>query len=197
MNIYRKFFKQNLFFLAIIVVIGVSVGLAITKLMPVSYDVSLALNIERKTNDTGQFYTYDGYYAIQATELFGKSVASWFVTPDFVEDVLRNADKSDINKLSVKDFRRVFTPEQVSASVVEVRFGVKEVELGATLTDSISSSISSYMDTRGIKDYNIFVGTPVIRKVDYNPLLFALGSGLLALALGISVAAIKQHYWKK
>lgn len=197
MNIYRKFFKQNLFFLAIVVVVGVSFGLAITKLMPVSYDVSLVLNIERKTNDTGQFYTYDGYYAIQATELFGKSVASWFVTPDFVEDVLRNADKSDINKLSVKDFRRVFTPEQVSASVVEVRFGVKEVELGNTLTDSISSSISSYMDSRGIKDYNIFVGTPVIRKVDYNPILFALGGGLLALALGVSVAAIKQHYWKK
>lgn len=197
MNIYRKFFKQNLFFLAIVVVVGVSVGLAITKLMPVSYDVSLALNIERKTNDTGQFYTYDGYYAIQATELFGKSVASWFVTPDFVEDVLRNADKSDINKLSVKDFRRVFTPEQVSASVVEVRFGVDKVELGNTLTESISSSIISYMENRGIKDYNVFVGTPVVRKVDYNPVLFALGGGFLALAFGISVAAIKQRYWKK
>lgn len=197
MNIYRKFFKQNLFFLSIVIVVGVSIGLAITKLIPVSYDVSLALNIERKTSDTGQFYTYDGYYAIQATELFGKSVASWFVTPDFVEDVLRNADKSDISKLSVKDFRRVFTPEQVSASVVEVRFGVDESELGNKLTDSISSSIISYMDTRGITDYNVFVGTPVIRQVDYNPILFALGGGFLALALGISLAAIKQHYWKK
>ena len=197
MNIYKKLFHKNYLFLSLLVVIGVSIGLSITKLAPTSYDVSLALNIERKTNDTGQFYTYDGYYAIQATELFGKSVASWFVTPDFVEDVLRNADKSDINKLSVKDFRRVFTPEQVSASVVEVRFGVDKVELGNTLTESISSSIISYMENRGIKDYNVFVGTPVVRKVDYNPVLFALGGGFLALAFGISVAAIKQRYWKK
>jgi hypothetical protein len=197
MNIYRTFFKKNALFLGIITVIGISVGLVVTRLLPVSYDVSLALNIERKTNDTGEFYTYDGFYAIQATELFSKSVASWFVTPDFVEDVLRNADKSDTDKLSVKDFRRIFTPEQVSANVVEVRFGVDEAEVGTTLTDSISSSIVSYMQTRDIKDYNIFVGTPVIRQVDYNPILFALGGAFLALAIGISVAAIRQHYWEK
>lgn len=197
MNIYKKLFHKNYLFLSLLVVIGVSVGLAITKLAPTSYDVSLALNIERKTNDTGQFYTYDGYYAIQATELFGKSVASWFVTPDFVEDILKNADKSDIAELSVKDFRRVFTPEQVSANIVEVRFGVKESELGNTLTESISTSIDSYMQTRGIKDYNIFVGTPVIRQVDYNPILFALGGGFLALALGISILIIKKYYWKR
>jgi len=197
MNIYKKLFHKNYLFLSLLVIIGISLGLAITKLVPTSYDVSLALNIERKTNNTGQFYTYDGYYAIQATELFGKSVASWFVTPDFVEDILKNADKSDIAELSVKDFRRVFTPEQVSANIVEVRFGVKEAELGNTLTDSISSSIGSYMETRSIKDYNIFVGTPVIRKVDYNPILFALGGGFLALALGIIIAAIRQHYWTK
>lgn len=197
MNIYKKLFQKNYLFLSLLVVIGVSLGLAITKLAPTSYDVSLALNIERKTNDTGQFYTYDGYYAIQATELFGKSVASWFVTPDFVEDILKNADKSDISELSVKDFRRVFTPEQVSANIVEVRFGVKESELGNTLTESISTSIDSYMQTRGIKDYNIFVGTPVIRQVDYNPILFALGGGFLALALGISILIIKKYYWKR
>jgi hypothetical protein len=197
MNIYKKLFRKNYLFLSLLVVIGVSVGLAITKLAPISYDVSLALNIERKTNDTGQFYTYDGYYAIQATELFGKSVASWFVTPDFVEDILKNADKSDISNLSVKDFRRVFTPEQVSANIVEVRFGVKESELGNTLTESISTSIDSYMQTRGIKDYNIFVGTPVIRQVDYNPILFSLGGGFLALALGISILIIKKYYWKR
>lgn len=197
MNIYKKLFHKNYLFLSLLVVIGVSVGLAITKLAPTSYDVSLALNIERKSNDTGQFYTYDGYYAIQATELFGKSVASWFVTPDFVEDILKNADKSDIAELSVKDFRRVFTPEQISANIVEVRFGVKESKLGSTLTESISTSIDSYMQTRGIKDYNIFVGTPVIRQVDYNPILFALGGGFLALALGISILIIKKYYWKR
>lgn len=197
MNIYRNFFKKNMLFLGIIVIVGISVGLVITKLIPVSYDVSLALNVERKTNDTGEFYTYDGYYAIQSTELFSKIVSSWFVTPDFVEDVLRNVDKSDIDKLSVKDFRTIFTPEQVSASVVEVRFGVDEFELGGVLTESISSSIASYMQTRDIKDYNIFVGTPVIRQVDYNPILFALGGGFLALALGIIISAIRQHYWEK
>jgi len=197
MNIYKKLFHKNYLFLSLLVIIGISIGFAITKLATTSYDVSLALNIERKTNNTREFYTYDGYYAIQATELFGKSVASWFVTPDFVEDILKNADKSDISELSVKDFRRVFTPEQVSANIVEVRFGVKESELGNTLTESISTSIDSYMQTRGIKDYNIFVGTPVIRQVDYNPILFALGGGFLALALGISILFIKKYYWKR
>ena len=77
MNIYKTFFKKNALFLSIIVVVGLASGLAMTRLLPLSYDVSLALSIERKTNNTGEFYTYDGYYAIQATELFGKSVARW------------------------------------------------------------------------------------------------------------------------
>jgi hypothetical protein len=197
MDIYKTFFKKNALFLSIITIVGISAGLAITRILPASYDVSLAINIERKVENTGQFYTYDGYYAIQATELFGKSVASWFVTPDFVEDVLRNADKSNLDKLSVKDFRRMFTPEQVSANLVEVRFGVDSVDLGNTLTDSISSSIVSYMQSSDIKDYNIFVGTPVIRQLNYNPILFSLGGAFLAIAIGISIAAIRQHYWKK
>jgi hypothetical protein len=81
--------------------------------------------------------------------------------------------------------------------LVEVRFGVDSVDLGNTLTDSISSSIVSYMQSSDIKDYNIFVGTPVIRQLNYNPILFSLGGAFLAIAIGISIAAIRQHYWKK
>jgi hypothetical protein len=197
MSIYRNFFKKYAFFLAIITIVGASIGLAITKLLPTSYDVSLSLDIERKSIPTDKFYTYDGYYAIQATELFAKSVTSWFVTPSFVEDVLQNADKSDLDQLSVKDFRRVFTPEQISANIVEVRFGVKDSALGGTLTEAINSSIGSYIETRDIQDYAIRVGEPVIRQKEYNPIFFSLGGLVLAFALGISIAAIKEYYWKK
>ena len=197
MNIYRKFFKKYALFLAIIAIIGGSTGIAITKLLPISYDVSLAVDIERKAVPTDKFYTYDGYYAIQATELFAKSVESWFVTPSFVEDVLKNADKADLDQLSVKDFRRVFTPEQISANLVEVRFGVKDSALGVTLTEAINSSIKSYIESRDIQDYSIRVGDPVIRQKEYNPIFFSLGGLVLAFALGISIAAIKEYYWKK
>lgn len=197
MNIYRKFFKKYAFFLVIIVVIGGSLGIAVTRLLPESYDVSLSLNIERKPSPNTDFYTYDGYYAIQATELFGKSVTSWFITPDFVEDVLTNANKSDIADLSVKDFRTIFTPEQISANGVEVRFQVKEAELGETLTDAISTSITEYLESRSIQDYNIQVGNPVIRQTQYNPVFFSLGGIILAFAIGVAIAGIKEYYWKK
>ncbi len=197
MSIYRNFFKKYALFLAIITIVGASIGLAITKLLPISYDVSLSLDIERKAVPTDKFYTYDGYYAIQATELFAKSVESWFVTPSFVEDVLKNADKSDLDQLSVKDFRRVFTPEQISANLVEIRFGVKDSALGGSLTEAINSSIGSYIETRDIQDYTIRVGDPVIRQKEYNPIFFALGGLVLAFALGVSIAAIKEYYWKK
>jgi hypothetical protein len=197
MSIYRNFFKKYALFLAIITIVGASIGLAITKLLPPSYDVSLSLDIERKAVPTDKFYTYDGYYAIQATELFAKSVESWFVTPSFVEDVLKNADKSDLDQLSVKDFRRVFTPEQISANLVEIRFGVKDSALGGSLTEAINSSIGSYIETRDIQDYTIRVGDPVIRQKEYNPIFFALGGLVLAFALGVSIAAIKEYYWKK
>jgi hypothetical protein len=197
MSIYRDFFKKYALFLVLLTIVGASSGLAITKLLPKSYDVSLAVDIERKAAPTDKFYTYDGYYAIQATELFAKSVTSWFITPSFVEDVLKNADKADLDQLSVKDFRRVFTPEQISANLVEVRFGVKDSALGLTLTEAINSSIKSYIESRDIQDYTIRVGDPVIRQKEYNPIFFSLGGLVLAFALGISIAAIKEYYWKK
>lgn len=197
MNIYRKFFKKYAFFLIISIVIGGSLGITVTRLLPESYDVSLAIDIERKPSPNTDFYTYDGYYAIQATELFGKSVASWFVTPDFVEDILQNANKSDIEDLSVKDFRTIFSPEQISANIVEVGFQVKEAEIGATLTEAISTSITEYIERRSIQDYSIQVGNPVIRQTQYNPLFFSLGGIILAFAIGVAIAGIKEYYWKK
>lgn len=197
MNIYQKFFKKYAFFLAIITIVGASLGIAVTRILPESYDVSLAIDIERKSIPNTNYYTYDGYYAIQATELFGKSVTSWFVTPDFVEDVLKNANKNDIGDLSVKDFRKIFTPEQISANVVEVRFQVKEAELGTTLTDAISNSITGYVESRSIQDYTIQVGDPVIRQTQYNPVFFSLGGLILAFAIGVSIAAIREYYGKK
>lgn len=197
MNIYRKFFRKYALFLGIIVIVGGSLGIAVTRILPESYDVSLAIDIERKPSSNVNYYTYDGYYAIQATELFGKSVASWFITPDFVEDVLQNANKSDIADLSVKDFRTIFSPEQISANVVEVGFQVKEAELGTTLTDAISNSIEVYAENRSIQDYIIQVGDPVIRQTQYNPVFFSVGGLILAFAIGVSIAAIREYYWKK
>ena len=196
MDIYKKFFQKYTFLIILFALIGGVIGLITTRLIPQTYDVSLALNVERVQNNTTDFYTYDGYYAIQSTELFSKNVASWFITPDFVEDVLKNSEKSNIDDISVKDFRRFFTPEQISSNIVEVRFGVEDIEDGNTLTEAINLSIEAYIQTREIQNYTIRVGDPVIRPKVYNPLFFSLGGLILGLTLAVVGATLKEYFWK-
>ncbi len=54
---------------------------------PVSYSTSIAFTVNRINKQDVKEYQYDGYYALQASDLFSETVVSWFLTPSVIVEM--------------------------------------------------------------------------------------------------------------
>ena len=77
MNVFIKY----RWLIVIIAITGLASALVFSILRPAYYDTSLAFSINRINLQTTENYQYDGYYAIQASDLFSQTVMSWMMTP--------------------------------------------------------------------------------------------------------------------
>ena len=54
---------------------------------PVSYTTSISFTVNRINKQDVKEYQYDGYYALQASDLFTETVVSWFLTPSVIVEM--------------------------------------------------------------------------------------------------------------
>ena len=59
---------------------------------PVSYTTSIAFTVNRINKQDVKEYQYDGYYALQASDLLSETVVSWFLTPSVIVEMYDAAD---------------------------------------------------------------------------------------------------------
>ena len=193
MDIYKVFIKTYGIYIVVISIVAGTFGFVSTRFMPTSYDVALSLAINREDDQSDQYYSYDGFYAIQAEDQFSKSVTTWFDSPDFVRGILDIAGEKNVDTLSVKDFRKAFTSEQISATGVEVSFGVKEESQGVSLTQAINQAVNERLDGQERNEYQIFIGEPVIRATEYNPVFWGVGGFLFGLVVSVAGFSIREY----
>lgn len=94
---------------------------------PVSYSTSIAFTVNRINKQDVKEYQYDGYYALQASDLFTETVVSWFLTPSVIVEMYDAADVP----ANVRDL-----------SSLTARFKIKKYSsqnLGVTFTSSSQS----------------------------------------------------------
>ena len=65
--------------------------LASAFLQDVVYDTSISFAVNRTSRQETTDFQFDGYYAIQAADLFSKTIVSWFSTPSILLEMYRNA----------------------------------------------------------------------------------------------------------
>jgi len=166
--------------------IGIAVGVGLMYIQPQTFDVSLELDLERVKNPSDEYYQYDGFYALRATNKFAKVVKGWFQTPSFVISILEESGTSTEN-FEVAELRSVFTSEKISSNTVEVRWSAPSPEEARTTTEAIDATIQSKLNVseKEREEFNINTSTPVIKRHEYNPLFFGGAGAALGLFLGM------------
>lgn len=102
-----------------------AVSFAVTR--SVSYSTSIAFTVNRINKQDVKEYQYDGYYALQASDLFTETVVSWFLTPSVIVEMYDAAAVP----ANVRDL-----------SSLTARFKIKKYSsqnLGVTFTSSTES----------------------------------------------------------
>ena len=131
------------FFIIIIVIIALICSYLFAVLKPVEYDSSISFSINRINKQETEEYQYDGYYAIQASDLFSQTVMSWFMTPSVLLEIYDDAGV-DPQITSIERFTSRFKTKKYSPQNIVVRFKERD----RTTAEKISNSIIKIVEEK-------------------------------------------------
>lgn len=195
---YIKSIRKNSL---LIIALGIITALAtfvFTFNQPSYYNVSLSLLVSSAQNQETNDYRFDGYYTIQATDLFSNTVEAWFKSPEIVSAIYDKA-KANLDKSNIKSIAKIFKAEKLAPHYVEVRYKItseKEAkQLGDAAVGVLSEKTQLLNDSsQGQNDFIITASQPVV-VLTKPPVLVNTTVGLLAgIFIGFFIGLIKDYF---
>lgn len=192
----RVYWQQRWLILGLTVVATVT-AVIVSLGQPTRSGVSESFAINRVNKESTPDYQYDGYYALQAADLFAQTVVSWFSTPSVLKDMYDQA-KLDPGIESLNSLAARFKVKKYSAQNIVVRFSESTPARAATLAAAIktvmedrAASLNQSSDGKAI--FSIVGSQPVIAPVKSPTLLIAVATAMLSFGFGLLWAAAR-HY---
>jgi hypothetical protein len=126
------------------IIVGVLSALGFSYMKPITYDTSISFSINRINRQDTAEYQYDGYYAIQASDLFSQTVMSWFMTPSVLLEMYDQAG-IDPQIKSLTDLTSRFKTKKYSPQNIVVKFSERDQETAT----KISAAIVTVVEKKG------------------------------------------------
>jgi len=169
--------------------------------LPKQYDASLDVVTSVPERVPSKEYEFDGYYAMQAVDLFSDTIAGWFKSPGFVAQVF---DKAQVQRPSkqLRGLGQVFSVKKVSGQLVNVSFRTnneKDAEkLAKSATQVLNNSVENF-NKNGDKKvaFSVLISEPLIAQTNTDPITSALVTGLIVLVCGFNVVVIVDAFKAK
>lgn len=181
--------------------IGVATAIAtfiFTAKQPSYYNSSLSLLVSSSQIQETQDYRFDGYYTIQATDLFSNNIEAWLKSPEVVSGIF-NASKINVGVSNIKELAKIFKAEKLAPHYVEVRYKTSSEQdagrIASAITEALSEKTKSLGETsKNQTAFSVSGGKPVT-VLAKPPVLVntavAFATGLFA---GFLLVIIKE-YW--
>jgi capsular polysaccharide biosynthesis protein len=172
--------------------VGLLAALGFSFLKPVTYDTSISFSINRINRQETAEYQYDGYYAIQASDLFSQTVMSWFMTPSVLLEIYDQA-QIDPQIQSLTDLTSRFKTKKYSPQNIVVKYSERDQETATKIAAAIvtviekkSTDANQTSDQKAL--FDVQGAKPVI--VQNKPILWLnTAIGIIAgLLVGFSLA---------
>ena len=195
---FVKIIRQRFISIISIAIIVAIASVLIIKALPQKFDASVSLNIARVNREETPDYQYDGFYAIQASNLFADTVISWLETPATVREIYQQSGV-DTNAMSLSAFSSRFSAKKMSSQNVVVRFSSKNEQemkkMSASLVSIISKKAQDSLQTaKNQPVFELKAADPLIVRREYDAALVALAGFLTGLVLGVLWALGKNYF---
>lgn len=184
--------------IGLIVLIATGTAVAVAGTRPERTGVSVSFAINRTNREMTTQYQYDGYYALQASDLFAQTVVSWFSTPSVLLEVYE-AVNLDPAIQSINSLPSRFSVRKYSAQNIVVKF----TETNTTRASQVADGLKKVMESKASKLnqtsdgkslFEIVGGSPVVAPAKPNLGLIAAVTAFLSLALGLFIAAARHYF---
>jgi capsular polysaccharide biosynthesis protein len=194
---YLRIFKKEKNTISTAVLALLVLVLVFTGLKGVSYENDMLLLISRSGTQNTPDYKYDGYYAVQASDVFADNVSQWLASASVASEIYSRA-KAESEMRSLKDFSKAFKADKLSSQYVRVRYGTKDKETATNLAHAMTDVLQEKADMLAASSteqisFKVIYSDPLSVESKNDPLL----NGVLAIAgglfLGIFLALGKNY----
>ncbi len=183
-----------------VTIAGMLIALIFAMTTPVQYDTSIAFFINRTNVVETTEYQYDGYYAIQASDLFSQTVMSWFLTPSVLLEIYDRAG-IDPQISSIEEITSRFKTRKYSPQNIVVRYQERDRDtaekIAMAITDVVEEKAAAANQTADSKAlFEVKGGAPVIVEkkpnIAINTVIGLLAGFVLSIVVAYSIAYIRQ-----
>lgn len=109
---------------------------------PETYTTSIAFTVNRINKQPTPDYQFDGYYALQASDLFSETVVSWFLTPSVIVDIYDRAGV-DPRVTSLGSLTSRFKIKKYSSQNLVVKFTEGSQDTAVKIGDAVITTVES------------------------------------------------------
>ncbi|MBI3115460.1 MAG: hypothetical protein HYZ09_03145 [Candidatus Kerfeldbacteria bacterium] len=174
MSLTSSLIRRPTPFIIVVTLLAGVAALVVAWSRPVRYETSISFAVNRINQGPTDQYEYDGYYAIQAADLFSQTVVSWFSTPSVLREVYDNAGLS-VDVSSLNSLVRRFSTKKEAAQNIIVTFAESTEERAAILAEAVTTT----MQERAAALNQTADETALFEIVGTNPLIVATRPNLL------------------
>ncbi len=183
MSQFSPLLKRPAPFLVIVTLMAGLAALLFAVRQPVKYETSISFAANRLNQAPTNTYEYDGYYAIQAADLFSQTVVSWFSTPSVLKEVYERAGV-ETQQRTLNDLTRRFSTKKYAAQNIVVTFSeasdARAKQIAQAIIETMQARAAALNQASDKKALFELVGTkPLIVPTKPNVPLTTL-AGLLA-----------------
>lgn len=189
--------KRNRWFLIVFILVATVATFVVSSRAKPTYATSLSITVNRVHRQATPDYQYDGYYAIQASDLFSQTILSWFLTPSTLLEFYQRAGV-DPHIDSLNGLVARFRARKFSAQNIVVQFSDPDRSAAEKLAKAIGEVVkergeSLNKDAEGQGIFEVLPATPVVVETTSNVPLNT-GVALVASALTAFVLVALRRY---
>jgi capsular polysaccharide biosynthesis protein len=167
-------------------------------IQPAVYETSLSLLIGKEGTQETDDFKYDGYYALQTSEILADSIQQWMKSPETVDEIYKEAGV-DREFESIKSYSKKFTAKKMSPQYAEIKFKASERDEAEKISSAIVKVINN--KTRKIQEnsneeisFKVESGSPVILETRPNILINSIIGLISGSVLGLFFVFTKEYF---
>ncbi|KKW31873.1 MAG: hypothetical protein UY76_C0048G0011, partial [Candidatus Uhrbacteria bacterium GW2011_GWA2_52_8d] len=188
--------RNRWFFIVFLLVATLATYIISSRAKPI-YATSLSITVDRIHRQATPDYQYDGYYAIQASDLFSQTILSWFLTPSTLLEFYQRANV-DPKIDSLGGLTARFRARKFSAQNIVVQFSDPDRAAAEKLAKAIGDVVkergeSLNKDAEGQGIFEVLPAVPVVVETKPN---VPLNTGVAFLASAVTafvLVAVRRY----
>lgn len=195
---YIRIFKKEKNIINTSVLVLFFLVLAFSLLKEVFYENDMLLLISRSGTQKTEYYKYDGYYAVQASDVFADNISQWLASASVANEIYIRA-KAENEMRSLKDYSKIFKADKLSSQYVRVRYQTKDKETAKSLARAMTDVLQEKADLLSASSaeqigFKVIYSDPLSVENKSDLLLNGLLAIIAGLFLGIFMALGKNYF---